>query len=203
MGGCLCRPPPNYECHFESCLTSMVSYGGRHPRLPKSVSNTKRDRQRLDLGQSNIAYERMCNAVAQLHHDPRILEKDNSDPGSEPVLLGTHLRDVFLRSFSSSRGAHKPKPFQTADDASYAARGALDHPGLTGVERGGVFKDDLRIQSWARRYSRVEPIRVEGDPELNGLNATQIRAVAMMVGERISLIHGVRIFTLFFSVSLG
>jgi hypothetical protein len=33
---------------------------------------------------------------------------------------------------------------------------------------------------------------VEGDPELQGLNATQIRAIAMMVGERITLIHGVR-----------
>jgi hypothetical protein len=157
------------------------------------VLSAKRDPQRLDLGQSNIAYERMCTAVAQLHQDPQILERDNSDPGTELVLLGTHLRDVFLRSFSSSEGAHKRKSFQAADDASYAAHGVLDHPGLTGVEQGGVFKDDLRIQSWARRYSRVEPIRVEGDPELNGLNATQIRAIAMMVGERISLIHGVRI----------
>ncbi|KAH9976642.1 AAA domain-containing protein [Lactifluus volemus] len=140
---------------------------------------------RLDLGQSNIAYERMCTA------------RDNSDPGTELVLLGTHLRDVFLRSFSSSEGAHERKSFQAADDASYAAHGALDHPGLTGVEQGGVFKDDLRIQSWTRRYSRVEPIRVEGDPELNGLNATQIRAIAMMVGNESASFMGYESFLLF------
>ncbi|KAI0255414.1 P-loop containing nucleoside triphosphate hydrolase protein [Lactifluus subvellereus] len=145
---------------------------------------------RLDLGQSSIAYERMCHAVTQLHQDPRALEKDNSNPGSELVLLGTHLRDVILRSFSSSAGVREHKPFQAADDASYAAHDALDHPGLIGVEHGGIFKDDMRIQSWTRRLSRVNPIRVEGDPELHGLNATQIRAVAMMLGERISLIHG-------------
>jgi hypothetical protein len=153
----------------------------------------------LDLGQSNIAYERMCHAITQLHQDPRILEKDNSDPENELVLLGTHLRDVILYSFSSSKGAHEPQPFQAADDASYAAHDALDHPGLIGAEHGGIFKDDLRIQSWAKRHSRVKPIRVDGDPELHGLNATQIRAVAMMVGERISLIHGVKIvFTFLF-----
>lgn len=146
---------------------------------------------RLDLGQSRIAYERMCHAVTQLRHDPRVLERDNSNPGSELVLLGTHLRDVILRSFSSSAGVREPKPFQAADDASYAAHDALDHPGLIGAEHGSIFKDDMRIQSWARRLSRVNPTRVEGDPELHGLNATQIRAVAMMLGERISLIHGV------------
>lgn len=152
---------------------------------------------RLDLGQSRIAYERMCHAVTQLRHDPRVLERDNSNPGSELVLLGTHLRDVILRSFSSSAGVREPKPFQAADDASYAAHDALDHPGLIGAEHGSIFKDDMRIQSWARRLSRVNPTRVEGDPELHGLNATQIRAVAMMLGERISLIHGVSPILLF------
>jgi hypothetical protein len=161
----------------------------------------KRDRQRMDLGQSRIVYERMCHAIAQLHQDPLILEKDNSDPKSELVLLGTHLRDVILRSFSSPGGAHEPKLFQAAEDASYAAHDALDHPGLIGADSGGMFKDDARIQSWAKRHSCVNPIRVEGDPELHGLNTMQIRAVAMVVGERISLIHGVRIvftFSVFF-----
>lgn len=133
----------------------------------------------------------MAHAIAQLHHDPRVLQEDNSNPDSELVLLGTHLRDVILRSFSPSDGNHEPKPFQAPDDASYAAHGALDHSWKIGGEHGGIFKDDMRIQSWAKRYSRVNPIRVEGDPDLQGLNATQVRAVAMMVGERISLIHGV------------
>jgi hypothetical protein len=135
----------------------------------------------------------MCHAVTQLHQDPRILEQDTSNPEGELILLGTHMRDVILRSFSpSDDGVYEPKPFQAADDASYAAHGTLDHPAQIGAETGGIFRDDMRIQSWARRYSRINPVRVEGDPELRGLNATQIRAVAMMVGERITLIHGVR-----------
>lgn len=133
----------------------------------------------------------MCHAIAQLHQDPRALQEDNSNPESELVLLGTHLRDVILRSFSSSDDAHEPKHLQEADDASYAGHEALDHSWKIGGEHGGIFRDDMRIQSWANRYSRVNPVRVEGDPELRGLNATQIRAVAMMVGEQISLIHGV------------
>lgn len=145
---------------------------------------------RLDLGQSSIAYERMCQAVTRLHHDPRIILEDNSNPESELVLLGTHLRDVILNSFSPSDGVYEPKPFQAADDASYTAHDTLDHPAQIGAEHGGVFGDDMRIKSWARRHSHVNPVRVEGDPELHGLNATQIRAIAMMVGERITLIHG-------------
>ena len=134
----------------------------------------------------------MCHAVTQLQHDPRILEQDNSDPESELILLGTHMRDVILRSFSPSGGVYEPKPSQVAEDASHATHGTLDHPVQIGTETGGISRDDMRIQSWARRYSRVNPVRVEGDPELHGLNETQIRAVAMMVGERITLIHGVR-----------
>ena len=144
----------------------------------------------------------MCHAIAQLHQDPRALQEDNSNPENELVLLGTHLRDVILRSFSPSDDAHKPKPFQAADDASYAGHDALDHSWKIGGDHKGIFKDDMRIQSWAKRYSRVDPIRVEGDPELHGLNATQVRAIAMMVGERISLVHGVSVIfpSLFFSV---
>ncbi len=144
----------------------------------------------------------MCHAIAQLHHDTRALQEDNSNPESQLVLLGTHLRDVILRSFSPSDDAHEPKHFQAADDASYAAHDALDHSWKITGEHGGIFKDDMRIQSWAKRYSRVNPIRAEGDPELHGLNATQIRAVAMMVGERISLIHGVSAVSLFFFLFL-
>lgn len=32
---------------------------------------------------------------------------------------------------------------------------------------------------------------VEGDPDLGALNATQRRAVALMLGERVSLVQGV------------
>jgi hypothetical protein len=69
----------------------------------------------------------------------------------------------------------------------------LEHVNRQIGDHGGAFKEDMRIQSWARRYSEVNPVRVEGDPVLSGLNATQTRAVAMMVGERISLVQGVSI----------
>jgi len=134
----------------------------------------------------------MCHAITQLHQDPRALEEDTSNPESELVLLGTYIRGVILRSFSPADKVYEPKPFQAADDASYAAHDTLDHPAEIGAEHWGIFKDDMRIQSWARRHLRVNPVRVEGDPELHGLNATQIRAIAMMVGQRMTLIHGVR-----------
>ncbi|KAI9512155.1 P-loop containing nucleoside triphosphate hydrolase protein [Russula earlei] len=131
---------------------------------------------RLDLGQSNIAYERMCHAITQLHQDPQALEEDNSNPESELVLLGTHIRDVILRSFSPKGDFYEPKPFQAADDASYAAHDMLDHPVETGAEHGGIFKDDMRIQSWARRFSRINPVRPPG----TGKSKTIIEAVLLL-----------------------
>lgn len=101
----------------------------------------------LDLGQSNIVYERMCHAVTQMHQDPRILEEDNSNPDGELVLLGTHMRDVILHSFSLSGSVYEPKPFQAADDASYAAHEMLDHPAQIGAENRGIFRDDVRLPS--------------------------------------------------------
>lgn len=121
------------------------------------------------MGRSDIVYERMRAALGHLHHDPHVHElAPGPGPGREFVLQGTHLRDVLLRAFA---------PGAEADSA----------PG----ERGGAFRADMRVQSWARRYARARPVRVEGDPVLAGLNATQVRAVAMMVGERISLVQGV------------
>ena len=54
----------------------------------------------------------------------------------------------------------------------------------------GAFKDDMRIQSWARRYVEIDPVVIKGNPDLSHLNRMQIRALAMMIGQRIRLIQG-------------
>ena len=144
---------------------------------------------RLDVGRSNIIFERMRAAVLHFNHDPAVLEADQT-PDRQFVIQGTHLRDVLLRSFSPvSASLHQP--LQASDEVQYVSHETLEHQSRDEREHGGAFKDDMRIQSWARRYARTNPIVMDGDPILDSLNATQIRAVAMMIGERISLIQGV------------
>ena len=147
---------------------------------------------RLDVGRSNMVYERMRTAIQQLNLDPTTQEAHISPAQDrrEIILQGTHLRDVLLRSFSPQR-AHAPAHIQAEDDVAYASHETLEHPGRLPGEHGGAFKDDMRIQSWARRHAAPNPVRVEGDPVLSGLNGTQIRAIAMMIGERASLVQGV------------
>lgn len=144
---------------------------------------------RLDVGRSNIIFERMRAAILHFNHDPADLEVSQTS-NRQFVIQGTHLRDVLLRSFSpASTSLHQP--LQAPDEVEYVSHEILEHQGRDDHGHAGAFKDDMRIQSWARRYAQPNPIEMEGDPVLNGLNATQIRAVAMMIGERISLVQGV------------
>lgn len=131
--------------------------------------------------------------MAHLNHDPAALERDISSSDRQFILQGTHLRDTLLRSFTPSFEHSHSAPLQSADDPSYVSHDTLEHEGKLDGDTGGAFKDDMRIQSWARRYMRQNPVQVEGDPLLEGLNSTQIRAVATMIGERLSLIQGVSI----------
>ncbi|KAF7966306.1 hypothetical protein HWV62_39203 [Athelia sp. TMB] len=122
---------------------------------------------RLDLGRSDVVYERMRAAVAHLNHDAAALDRDAGD-GREVILQGTHLRGALLRTFAPA-----------SEDEEAVEQ-----------EQGGAWKDDMRIMSWARRYARADPVRVEGDPVLAGLNPTQIRAAATMIGAPLSLVQG-------------
>ena len=144
---------------------------------------------RLDVGRSNIIYDRMRTAIWHLNHNPLDMERSLTSD-YQFIFQGTHLRDVLLRSFSPALPS-KHVPLQPADDVNYISHEMLEHQSRESGDHSGAFKDDMRIQSWARRYSEVNPVRVEGDPTLSGLNATQTRAVAMMIGERISLVQGV------------
>ena len=145
---------------------------------------------RLDLGQSNIAYERMNSAITRLSHDVPAIEQATED-GQKYMLHGTHLRHILLDSFSPASESTHSTPLQRADEVKYLSHETLDHAGRTSKLSRGAFKDDMRIMSWARRYTRPNPVRVEGDPVLP-LNSSQVRAVATMIAEDMSLIQGVR-----------
>ncbi|KAJ7058102.1 P-loop containing nucleoside triphosphate hydrolase protein [Mycena amicta] len=121
---------------------------------------------RMDVGYSAITFDRMRGAIAHLNQDPAELEDAVMADNRQLILYGTHLRDILLRS---------SQPLDVDD----AVRNT-----------SGAFKDDQRIHSWAQRYSKPSPLVMEGDPPLEGLNGSQIRAVAMMIGERLSLVQG-------------
>jgi hypothetical protein len=129
----------------------------------------------------------MRTAISHLAHDPNLL---SASPNT--ILQGTALRSILLSSFTpSSLPSHPHRLLQAPDDTTYI-HSTLSHPSRTISDNFGVFRDDMRIASWCKRYARIEPVRVEGDPVLD-LNTTQVRAIAMMIGEHISLVQGVRL----------
>jgi len=144
---------------------------------------------RLDVGRSNIIFDRMRTAISHFNHNASSLEHPDPSIGHY-IFQGTHLRDVLLRTFSPALSSTHA-PLQAADDVDYISHETLEHSSRERGDHNGAFKNDMRIRSWVKRYSEVNPVRVEGDPVLGGLNATQTRAIAMMIGERISLVQGV------------
>ncbi|KAG7447300.1 P-loop containing nucleoside triphosphate hydrolase protein [Guyanagaster necrorhizus] len=119
---------------------------------------------RLDVGHSSLVHNRMREAIGHLHRHVKSQEAVMATDREE-ILNGTHLRDVILRGYDG---------------------GDIEE----NVDTGGMFKDDQFIYSWAKRYMRPNPVVVEGDPVIDGLNATQVRAMAQMIGERFSLVQG-------------
>lgn len=131
----------------------------------------------------------MRTAISHFNHDVRAQESIEPAADREYILQGTYLRDILLRTFGDEEGVDEHDALQEADDVSYVMRSDLDHSPTEGAE--GAFKDDMRIQSWAKRYSKENPVVIEGDPVIEGLNDTQRRAMAMMIGQRASLVQGV------------
>jgi len=177
----------SFKSHFLSLRRdagglSVRSFVERSIDFPRSLC-------RLDLGQSNIAHERMATAISRLSHDVSAIEQAVGD-GQKYVLHGTHLRHILLDSFSPTSESTHHTPLQRADEAKYVSHETLDHGSRVSKDSTGAFKDDMRIMSWAERYMQPNPVRVEGDPYLP-LNASQTRAVATMVAESMSLIQGV------------
>lgn len=111
----------------------------------------------------------------------------------QTVLNGTTLRDIILRSFQGVDGASQEseegRAFPT--DVLPSDVDATPLPPQAVAQRaGGAFANHPKIASWARRYREPNPVRFKDDPPLN-LNPSQMRAIALMLGERMSLIQGV------------
>ncbi|PWZ01514.1 hypothetical protein BCV70DRAFT_236186 [Testicularia cyperi] len=114
---------------------------------------------RLDYGFNDLTFERIKSALQALDHDVEHIETKYGAK-FQYILSGTRLSDIIL-------GVEAP--------ADRVTRGA--------------FWEDARVQSWYDRFSRRDPIIIEGDP-VPDLNESQTRAVAMMLRERISLVQG-------------
>jgi hypothetical protein len=109
----------------------------------------------------------------------------------QTILNGTSTRDLLLRAFQtdyqtpeSSANLSLAAPLKPSDiDAT-----PIPTPHAQSTSQGILARDQL-IQSWARRSRRLKALRIEGDPIIN-LNPSQLRAMAMMLSERISLVQG-------------
>ncbi|KAF8966896.1 P-loop containing nucleoside triphosphate hydrolase protein [Flammula alnicola] len=148
---------------------------------------------RLDLGRPNLMYERMRQAIGHFEHDPERIQKQvPEDPSHQYILHGTQLRDVILRSYISPPQEEQQEGVVDLETIDALANSSAENTklGVSPLAQNGIFGNDQRIHSWARRYSQPNPIVMEGDPPLDGLNASQKRAMAAMIGERISLIQG-------------
>jgi len=159
--------------------------------LPSFPDDLDSGSWRLDLAMTNVMFERMRKAIASFHCDLDSLEQPRLGK-VENILLGTGLRDVLLRSAHLLGKAEGVHALQAPDDVSYP-KDVLSHDVREPSQEDfrGLFKDDMRIYSWAERYSLDDPLIMEGDPDLSHLNQSQIKAMATMVGKRISLVQGV------------
>ncbi|KAF9074542.1 P-loop containing nucleoside triphosphate hydrolase protein [Rhodocollybia butyracea] len=89
-------------------------------------------------------------------------------------------------------------PSKSLPTAGFRVEDEKSSPGFAALDgNNGVFSDNMLIHSWATRYSNPNPVVIEGDPEfkeLDRMNESQKRAMAMMIGQKISLIQGVSTF---------
>lgn len=128
---------------------------------------------RLDIGTSDSSYTRMVEALRSLHDDPEMQEAA-STAHQEIALNGTYLRDIILDDFV----CNDPAVFEATDES--------EEP----VPPSGFFTGHSDIMEWVQRYNKDDPLIKAGDPQIL-LNKSQIRAIAQMLSERISLVQGV------------
>lgn len=133
---------------------------------------------RLDITSSTISYQRMRAAIQCLNYDPArqllestsasrrhpLLSPSDSEPRDREIILqSSYLRDVLLRGFRSPSSETSAPSFDPQQN---------------------MFAPNAHLTSWVRRYARLNPVIIPGDPDLKarGLNDTQIRAIAIMLG---------------------
>ncbi|KAK0554635.1 hypothetical protein OC845_000667 [Tilletia horrida] len=171
---------------------------------------------RLDLGENDSAETRMRNALLALEHDIDVLERVDFLPpppiASASTSVGAaapssnELEEMWIRSMTTPPPAFSQrseyvlsgcKVLDTLLDMPPPSLRLIDSPPTGSQEPlqsrkapSSTFDSDCRIRSWAKRYDRDDPIVMDGDPDLGGLNTSQVRAVAMMLRNRVSLVQG-------------
>uniref|UniRef100_A0A8H8CFX0 P-loop containing nucleoside triphosphate hydrolase protein n=1 Tax=Psilocybe cubensis TaxID=181762 RepID=A0A8H8CFX0_PSICU len=171
-------------------IGSVLSRGTSHIHVCfQSLMDLNEGFWRLDVGRPNIMYERMRAAISHMDNDVTEIEGKEPDEKTQYVLQGTHLRDVLLRSLSESSSSSPDAKDDNGEDGETVCK-VDSRTSLADFKNGGAFKYDQRIHSWARRYSQPNPIVIDGDPPLPNVNASQLRAMAAMIGDRVSLIQG-------------
>ncbi|WWC61936.1 uncharacterized protein I303_104522 [Kwoniella dejecticola CBS 10117] len=126
----------------------------------------------------------------------------------QTILRGTSIRDLLFRAFqedylppqrsnSSANASTTSQPglpaHQIVQDTTELRPSDLDTTPVPSMERSasfGVLAKNQLIQSWIERHRGPgAPVTIEGDHHV-GLNESQMRAIAMMLGERFSLVQG-------------
>lgn len=126
---------------------------------------------RLDMARSDAIDVKIDEAIDNLAVDANALATHDIEDRWE--MVGTELAEPML-----------PRP----DDRSLYSTSVSGGEDFSAPLLGSIFDSDLRIRSWYERYLLLNPVRVEGDPDL-GLNGSQMQAVATMLSRRLSLIQ--------------
>lgn len=135
------------------------------------------------MGYKDFNFKMMRKAISLIHNDARILEQPTGSP-----LLGAESKpdkDSAEESGQNSELLGRLQDPNRIDDANHF----------------GAFRNDTRIHSWAQRYSRSDPLVIQGDPIIKNMNTSQVRAMAMMIGQRLSLVQGVSDSTIYIMLS--
>ncbi len=170
---------------------------------------------RIDEGLDDTSYSIQTRALANLYFDP-----DRQRARNQAHVLGAHhalangalstlrewslqgssIRELIVPDLDSKaerrRLAHNAVGLATYTDPVDGKLKALAGAGVepeTPVwepkHPSELFEDNQLINSWIKRHQREVPLVMPGDPDL-GLNPSQTRAVAMALGEKLSLIQG-------------
>ena len=123
----------------------------------------------------------MIEALRSLHDDPEMQEWATTSR-QEIALNGTSLRDVILSGFDK----FSPHDLLEPTDVNARTSGHPEEP----ISTPGFFVHHYDLMAWAHRYNRDSPYKQRGDPEIL-LNHSQVRAIAHMLSERISVVQGV------------
>jgi len=193
-------PNQNLEANLENCTSWRLDLGENNMaeiRMRDALVALEHDIDFLErLALSDALPSESRPAAAPIATQPTDLEdfedawiRSMTQPAfpipkrSEYVLSGCKVLDTLLNVPSPSlRKLASPAP--ELEKAASKARSRKE------VSASTTFDADCRIRSWASRYDRAEPLVIDGDPDLGGLNASQVRAIAMMLRNRVSLVQG-------------